>query len=441
MATTKATHRRLEQFLAGLALLLLLLGCVWVVKPFWTALLWAVVLAYALFPLQRLFTRWLRGAKTLAACLVSLSAIVLVVGPVVGIGIGLAEDGKELARATRNWFESIPDQPPPWVESLPVVGDELQGYWVDFADSRRQWMAQLEKAAQQPVPRAVLVPDDELGGEPAIAVPTGRGEPAAADELDGEREDSPRIVMMLGWLLGRAHLVLIALGKALGQGLLLILMSIFIAFFLLRDGDMLVERLGRVVDRLSVGRGKHLMQVAGVTVKGVFYGILGTALVQGVVAGVGFWIAGVPGALLLAVLTFFLGVVPIGPPLVWIPATVWLFTHGRPGWGVFMALWGFFGISGVDNLVRPLLISQGSKLPLVLIICGVVGGVISFGLVGVFLGPTLLAVAYRLIEEWTDWQSQLPPEPALGDGLAAAAMEPENGQAADHETGTDDQAA
>ncbi len=405
MASNKPKNRRFERFLGGVALLLLLLGCVWVLKPFWTAVLWAVVLAYALFPVQRLFTRWLGGSKALAACLVSLSAVVLVVGPVVVIGIGLAEDGKDLARATRSWFESIPDEPPGWVGGLPVVGDELEEYWADLAEGRRKWLPQLEKAARPPIPKAVVVSEEEAAAAPAD-LPAALGHAVELSEL--EKDDSPGIVKLLGWLLGRAHLVLLAAGKALGQGLLTIVMVVFIAFFLLRDGDVLAERSGLLVDRLSVGRGKHLMQVAGETVKSVFYGILGTAAVQGMVAGIGFWIAGVPGALLLAALTFFLAIVPMGAPLVWIPATVWLVTHDRPGWGLFMVLWGFFGISGVDNLVRPLLISQGSKLPLVLIICGVVGGVISFGFIGLFLGPTLLAVAYRLMEDWADWRSRTP---------------------------------
>jgi len=179
-----------------------------------------------------------------------------------------------------------------------------------------------------------------------------------------------------------------------------VLVSAFLTFFMLRDAQMLSERLGVAVDRLTGGRGRHLMNVAGLTVKGVIFGILGTALAQALVAGIGFGIAGVPGAVLLGCLTFFFAVLPFGPPIIWIPAALWLFTQGSPGWGVFMLLWGTFGISGVDNILRPYLISQGSKMPFVLIFCGVIGGAMAFGLVGVFLGPILLAVAFRLIEEW-----------------------------------------
>jgi predicted PurR-regulated permease PerM len=134
-------------------------------------------------------------------------------------------------------------------------------------------------------------------------------------------------------------------------------------------------------------------------VRGVVYGILGTALVQAVMAGIGFVIAGVPGAALLALLTFCLSVVPVGPPLIWIPVSLWLFQQGSIGWGIFMVIWGV-GVSSVDNIVKPWIISQGSPMPFLLIFFGVVGGAMVFGFIGLFVGPTLLAVGYRLVNEW-----------------------------------------
>ena len=117
-------------------------------------------------------------------------------------------------------------------------------------------------------------------------------------------------------------------------------------------------------------------------------------------AGIGFVIAGVPGAGVLALLTFFLSVVPVGPPLVWLPAALWLFNQGSTGWGIFMLIWGV-GVSSVDNVVKPWIISQGSAMPFLLIFFGVIGGALAFGFIGVFIGPTLLAVGYRLVAEWS----------------------------------------
>jgi predicted PurR-regulated permease PerM len=101
-------------------------------------------------------------------------------------------------------------------------------------------------------------------------------------------------------------------------------------------------------------------------------------------------------------LTFFFSLIPVGPPVVWISATAWLVSQDQIGWAVFMALWGFFGISGIDNVVKPYLISRGSRLPFILTLFGVLGGALAFGVVGVFLGPTLLAVGFRLLQEWIE---------------------------------------
>jgi predicted PurR-regulated permease PerM len=138
------------------------------------------------------------------------------------------------------------------------------------------------------------------------------------------------------------------------------------------------------------------------TVRGVMYGLLGTALAQAVVAAIGFAIAGVPAVPLLAVLTFVSSLVPVGPPIIWGGAAIWLFSHGFSGWGIFMIVWGLVLISGVDNVVRPMLISRGSSQPFLLTFLGVLGGVIAFGFVGMFIGPTLLAVGYTLMRDWTD---------------------------------------
>jgi predicted PurR-regulated permease PerM len=362
--------------------------------------MWAMILAYSLHPMQRLFTAWFRGSRTLAACLVTLTVTLLFAGPVVLIGASIAQDGKDLAMATRSWFMAVPEKPPAWVGQVPVMGDELEAYWTGFFEGRNRWMDQLDKEVKTPPPR------------PKIVVETGDGlvvqdQPAMANEVviddsaADRKADSSHAVMLLGRYLSWAQSGLISAGKAVVQGVTQMLISAFLAFFLLRSAPELSDRLAVAVERLAGERGRHLIKVAGDTVRGVIYGILGTAIAQALVAGLGFWIAGVPGAVLLAVLTFFFAVIPFGPPLIWLPASLWLFAQNQPGFGVFMLLWGFLGISSVDNFLRPYLISQGNKMPFALIFCGVIGGALAFGLVGVFMGPTMLAVAFRLIEEWS----------------------------------------
>lgn len=397
-----------EPMLGGLALILLLAGCIFVLHPFMTALMWAIILTYSLYPMQRMFTRWFRGSRTLAACFVTLTVTILLAGPVVLIGMSIVKDGQDLAKATRDWFMTVPDQPPKWVRQAPVVGDEFGKYWMEAAEGRKRWMDQLDKEVKTPPPRPKIVVETSEGGlvvqEPAPPAPEVKVEPDA-DE-DPEKDVSSHLVVMLGRFLSWAQSWLISAGKALVGGVTQVLVSAFLAFFLLRDAPELSERLAVTVERLAGDRGRYLIKVAGDTVRGVIYGILGTAIVQALVAGLGFWIAGVPGAVLLAVLTFFFAVVPFGPPLIWLPASLWLFAQDKPGVGLFMLLWGLLGISSVDNILRPYLISQGSKMPFVLIFCGVIGGALAFGLVGVFLGPTLLAVAFRLVEEWSSQNSR-----------------------------------
>ena len=209
-------------------------------------------------------------------------------------------------------------------------------------------------------------------------------------------------------------------GWSVSGGLVQLALSIFIAFFFFRDGVRVAAQLSTAVVRIGGERGAHLLNLAGNTVRGVVYGILGTALVQAVIAGIGFMIAGVPGVGVLTLLTFFLSVVPMGPPLVWGPAAFWLFHQGQTGWGIFMIVWGI-GVSSIDNFVKPWLISRGSTMPFLLILFGVLGGAIAFGFIGVFLGPTLLAVGYRIIQEWFARKSAgIESSPATEPAIAPA---------------------
>jgi len=174
-----------------------------------------------------------------------------------------------------------------------------------------------------------------------------------------------------------------------------------------RDGAALSERLEALFDRVGGKQAPGLTRIAGDTIKSVVYGVIGTALAQGFLAGIGFLIAGVPGTLLLGVLTCILSLIPFGPPLIWAPAAIWLFQNGETGWAVFLALWGFLLVSTVDNVLKPYFISKGSHLPFILVFLGVLGGVLAFGILGIFLGPTLLAIAYTLFQEWSSRKQEL----------------------------------
>jgi predicted PurR-regulated permease PerM len=203
--------------------------------------------------------------------------------------------------------------------------------------------------------------------------------------------------------------LLFALGGAAGHGLIQILLALFVAFFFYRDGDRVRNLMSEALARLAGReRGLVLFATAQGAVKGVLYGLLGTALAQAIVAFVGFVIAGVPGAVLLGALTFVLSLVPMGPVLIWGGAAAWLYSTDQAGWAIFMVIYGAAVISSVDNFLKPILMSRAGNLSMLLVVLGVFGGAVAFGFIGLFVGPALLAVAWNLIKAWLD-----RPGPAL----------------------------
>ena len=190
-------------------------------------------------------------------------------------------------------------------------------------------------------------------------------------------------------------------GAVVGEGLLQLTLSVLIAFFFFRDGDAIMARVRGAVSRIAPTRGLHMLDVAAMTTRAVVYGILGTALAQGVLMAVGLYIVGNKAAPLLGLLTFLLSPVPVGPPMVWIPVGLWMIlSQGETGWGIFLLVWGALIVSSVDNILKPMIISKGSDLPFMLVMLGVFGGVIAFGFIGVFLGPVLLGLGFALVKEW-----------------------------------------
>jgi predicted PurR-regulated permease PerM len=194
-------------------------------------------------------------------------------------------------------------------------------------------------------------------------------------------------------------------------------MGLLVAFFLYRDGDKAATAFSQLAHRIGGERSARLTRVAEGTMKGVVYGIVGTAFAQGILTTIGLAISGVPAAIFLGVVAGFASLLPGGAALVWIPAAIWLFGQGDTGWGLFLAIWGAAVVGTADNVLKPMFISRGSALPFIIVLLGIVGGMLAFGFLGIFLGPTLLAVGYSLVGEWTRQQEAAPP------GHEAAATE------------------
>jgi predicted PurR-regulated permease PerM len=335
--------------------LLLGLGCVYVLRPFLAAILFAAAVVISSWPLyQRLLAR-MRGRRTLAALCMTFSLTLLVIIPIALVAYNLADDVARSFEQVKAVIEQGAVQSPAWLRQVPLIGGWLDQYVSGLFASREQ-MTDLAKRMLEPA----------------------------------------RHFLMSG-------------GLILGGGVVQMSMAAFVCFFMYRDGMSLKRMLEAGTRRILGERAAKVSTTVSQTVRGVMYGLLGTALAQALVAALGFSIAGVPAVPMLAVLTFVSSLVPIGPPIIWAGAAIWLFAQGSTGWGVFMLVWGLVLISGVDNVVRPLLISRGSSQPFLLTFLGVLGGVIAFGFVGMFIGPTLLAVGYSLISDWTGAGEELVP--------------------------------
>ncbi len=335
--------------------LLLALGCVYVLRPFFAAVLFAAAVVISSWPLyQRLLAR-MRGRRTLAALTMTLSLTLLVIIPIALVAYNMADDVARIFERVKATIDAGNVQSPTWLRSMPLVGGWIDQYVNGLFASREQ-MTELAKRMLEP-----------------------------------------------------ARHFLTAGGLLLGGGVVQMSIAAFVSFFLYRDGAALMRVIAAAAERIFGERAAKVSATVTQTVRGVMYGLLGTALAQALVAALGFAIAGVPAVPLLAVLTFVFSLVPVGPPMIWGGAAIWLFAQGSTGWGIFMLVWGALLISGVDNVVRPVLISRGSSLPFLLVFLGVLGGVIAFGFVGLFIGPTLLAVGYSLISDWTGVGEELAP--------------------------------
>ena len=368
-------ENRIEQ-IAGIAVLLLLVvGCFVVLRPFVSALLLALILSYSTWPIYAWCEWVLKGRKGLAATLMTLLVAVVLLIPLIILGSNLAEQIAAGIRWAHRAISEGPPDPPGWIATIPLVGPQLHEYWQGFADNTAEFLNQLVNA---------------------------------------------KLVSDLGQYLLSAGEFLMIGAAVVAQGTLQLALSLFIALFFYRDGLEGAKRLHNIVRRLWGEAGVRLLDVVGATIKSVVYGTIGTAIAQSTLTALGLWLAGVPQVLLLGFLTFLMALTPIGAPLVWFPAAIWLFYHGATGWAVFLVLWGIFVVGGADNIIRPYFISRGSDLPFVLVFLGVLGGTLAFGFLGLFLGPTLLATGYEIIRHWAEVD---PPSAAGGESYEVGIME------------------
>lgn len=335
----------------------LIVAAFWIVRPFLLAMVWATMIVVATWPVLLGLEKLLWGRRRLAAVLMTAVLILAFVVPL------LAAISTILGNADRitGWIKSIGTltvpPPPAWLGTVPVAGSRLSEAWRDLAQA----------------------------GPGALSARV-----------------APYAGTIASWFLSRAG----DLGRTTFEALL----TVIIAGILYFTGDTASQGVLRFARRLAGNRGEEVAVLAARSVRGVALGVVVTAIVQSSLGGIGLAVAGVPAASLLTAVLFMLCIAQLGPMLVLIPVIIWLFWTGHAGWGTFMCVWAVI-VGGLDNFLRPVLIKKGADLPLLLIFSGVIGGLVALGIIGIFVGPVVLAITHALLKAWVEEGEALDSRP------------------------------
>ena len=334
--------------LAVLFIGVLIVASLWVLQPFVASMIWGSMIVVATWPLMRRAQALLWGKRPLAVAVMTVALLLVLVVPL-SLAVGTIVDHADVIVAWSKSVTALTVPPPPdWVAKLPVVGSRLAVEWQQIS----------------------------------IA---GPGELSA--------RVSPYVGRFVRWFVGQAG--------SFGVMVLHFLLTVIIAAILYSSGERAAAAVCRFARRLAGARGENVVWLAGQAVRAVALGIVVTALIQSSLAGIGLAIAGIPYAAVLTAIMFMLGVAQLGPAPVLVPAVIWLYWKGDPIWGTALLVWTIV-VGSLDNFVRPILIKRGADLPLLLILAGVIGGLIAFGIIGLFIGPLVLAVTYTLLTAWIE---------------------------------------
>ena len=332
----------------------LLVGSFWTLLPFLSGLIWATTIAVATWPVLMRLQR-LTGRRSFAVAIMTLVVLLAFIVPFV-LAISTLLDAADRSPTVINDFLANGLGPPPaWLAQIPVAGERVAERWQTIAAGGPEALKEL-------------------------AQPYGRSAAAWA----------------------------IAATGGLGRTIVLILLTVLLLTILYAQGETAAAGALAFGRRLGGDSGARTIRLAGQAVRSVALGVVLTALVQSVLAGLGLWICGIPHPGILTAIAFVLGIAQIGPVPVLAASVIWLYWTGSTGWATALLIWSV-PVAVLDNVLRPILIRRGVQLPLLLIIGGVIGGLISFGVVGLFVGPVVLAATYTLAKDWV----------ARGEGAAA----------------------
>jgi predicted PurR-regulated permease PerM len=327
------------------------------------AFIWATTIVVATWPIMKIVQASLHGKRTWAVIVMTLLLFLVLILPFTAAIGTLVSNAGEIA----DWAKSLKTfklpPPPTWLTALPLIGDKTAKAW--------------EQLAAQGIE-------------------------------DWARRSAPYALAFGRWFV--AHI------GSVGLMFVEVLLAIVFSAILYARGEQAGERVLRFGRRLAGPRGEVAVRLAAQAIRGVALGIVVTALVQSVLGGIGLAAAGIPFAPILTAVMFMFSIAQLGAVPVLVPAVVWLYWSGSAGWGTFLLVVTVV-VGTLDNFLRPILITKGADLPLLLVFTGVVGGLVAFGLIGIFVGPVILAVAYTLLVVWIDEESPASPAPPQVKGL------------------------
>ncbi len=340
---------------AVLSICALIFASVWILRPFLAPIIWATMIVVSTWPLMLAVQGRLWNKRSLAVTVMTLALLLVFVAPfsaAIGTIVSHADEIASWAKGLRGFKLPVA---PEWVPKVPVVGGQAAALWNEYA---------------------------------------------AKEVEDLDEVVAPYAGRVVRWFVAEVG----------GFGLVSVqfLLTVVIAAIMYAIGESWARWVRRFGRRLAGERGDNVVQLAGKAIRGVALGVVLTAFVQALLGGIGLWVAGVPFAAVLTAVMFMLAVAQIGAVPVLVCALVWLWFQGSTGWFVALLVWTII-VGSMDNVLRPILIRKGADLPLLLIFAGVIGGLVSFGLLGLFVGPVVLAVAYTLLDVWV---SEAPDHPA-----------------------------
>ena len=324
----------------------LIAGCFWVLRPFLGALVWATMIVIATWSLMLRVQKRLWNKRGLAVIFMTVTLLLTWIVPLSLAIATLVENANPIIQWSKSLGDLTLPPPPAWVERLPVLGQKVSGRWQQIAS-------------------------------------------ASPEELVSYL--APYVGKVMGWFVSQVG--------SLGMMTFHFLLTVVMAAILYAKGETALYGLQRFAHRLMGAGGEEVIRLAGQAVRAVALGVVVTALVQSFLGGLCLAVTGVPLATVLTAVMFILGVAQIGPVLVLVPAIAWLYWRGSSVQGTILLILSLFVLS-MDNFLRPMLIRKGANLPLLLIFAGVLGGLVSFGVIGLFIGPVMLGVSYTLLVAW-----------------------------------------